>query len=136
MSDTAATKSEGDATAEGADKPAETKDEHGAHGHHDHPPYMKIFGALCVLTVIEVVIVVGMAQFHTPIKDAVDYMKLAANASLVIFSLAKAVLVALYFMHLQMDNKRLMIVVLSPIFLSALLFIVPVLETLSSQAKL
>lgn len=86
------------------------------HGHHEHPPYMPVFFALILLTVVEVFVV------YLPIPQA------AIISSLVAMSLAKAVLVAMYFMHLAMDNKKLMIVVLSPIVLSAMLFVIPVIE--------
>ncbi len=98
---------------------------HAAHGHahgaHPHPPYMKVFYGLIVLTAAEVAIV------FLPIDRTL------INLSLVSMSLAKAALVGAYFMHLALDSKKLMIVVGSPFVLSAMLFVIPVLETLSSQ---
>ena len=91
------------------------------HHAHDHPPYMAVFFALIILTVAEVFVV------YMPVAKALIV------TSLVFMSVGKAALVGMYFMHLAMDNKKLMVVVLSPIVLSAMLFVIPVIETLSSE---
>lgn len=100
-------------------------DTHPGEGQHEEPNYMAVFYALVILTVVEVL--VAFAPQYIP------GTKPLVVTSLIFMSLAKAALVAGYFMHLRFDSRKLMIVVCSPIALSAMLWIIPVLETLSSE---
>ena len=83
--------------------------EHGdAHGDHEHKPnyreYWIIFGALLILTVLEV----GVAQVP-------GISKTLMRLSLVGMALAKAALVALFYMHLKHETKVLRLTVAIPL---------------------
>jgi len=78
---------------------------------HKEPNYMGVFWALLVLTLAEV----GVFWLEPP--------KLVLVLSLVGMALAKAGLVAAYFMHLRFEKTTLAIIVLSPLLLSALILI-------------
>lgn len=71
--------------------------------------YLKIFGALAVLTVIEVLI----SQSGMPVTPMIIL--------LVAFALVKAGLVALYFMHLHYDAKFLSIIAYAPLIVASIL---------------
>jgi len=70
---------------------------------HAHPPYMLIWGVLAVLTLAEV----GYAFMDLP--------KVFLATGLIIMAVWKAVLVALYYMHLRFEPKRLWILATSPL---------------------
>lgn len=79
----------------------------------EHKPvnYIAVWAALFVLTVVEV---------------AVVYLRLPRQlmiVSLVFLALWKAMLVALYFMHLKFEPRRLLIIVLAPLPLAAILVV-------------
>ncbi|MEX2572181.1 MAG: cytochrome C oxidase subunit IV family protein [Gemmatimonadota bacterium] len=74
-----------------------------------HANYMLIFGALFLLTVIEV----GVAF--------VAFSKVAIILILVALAFWKALLVALYYMHLKYEPKRLWLLAASPIPLAIIL---------------
>ena len=76
---------------------------------HKAPNYMAIWGMLAILTMVEVAIV----YFRLPRRLMV--------VSLVFLALWKAMLVALYFMHLRFEPKRLLYVVLAPLPLALIL---------------
>ena len=78
---------------------------------HKEPNYMGVFWALLVLTLAEV----GIFYLHIP--------RLVMVGSLTLMALAKAGLVAAYFMHLRFEKRTLALIVISPLLLSALLII-------------
>jgi cytochrome c oxidase subunit 4 len=78
---------------------------------HKEPNYMGVWLALAVLTAVEV----GVVYLHMP--------KVAMAISLTALALAKAALVAAYFMHLKFEKYALILIVLSPLLLSAILYI-------------
>ena len=76
---------------------------------HKAPNYVAIWGMLAVLTMVEV---------------AVVYLGLPRRlmvVSLVFLALWKALLVALYFMHLKFEPRRLLYIVLAPFPLAVIL---------------
>jgi cytochrome c oxidase subunit 4 len=78
---------------------------------HKAPNYIAVWVGLAVLTVVEV---------------AVVYLRLPRRlmvVSLVFLALWKAMLVALYFMHLKFEPKRLLYVVLAPLPLAVILVV-------------
>jgi cytochrome c oxidase subunit 4 len=76
---------------------------------HKQPNYIAVWVALFVLTVLEVTVVyVGLPH---------ELMVIA----LVFLALWKAMLVALYFMHLRFEPKRLLYIVLAPLPLAIIL---------------
>jgi len=78
--------------------------------------YLKIFGALFVLTVIEVIISQsGMPQVPMVIM-------------LVAFALVKAGLVAMYFMHLKYDSKFLSVIAYAPLVVASILIFMLAME--------
>ncbi|CAN5881540.1 hypothetical protein BH23GEM9_BH23GEM9_26240 [soil metagenome] len=78
---------------------------------HPKPNYMGVFVGLAVLTVIEVgVAFVGLSKTLTILV-------------LILLALWKALLVALYYMHLRYEPARLRWLVLSPLPLAILLVI-------------
>lgn len=78
---------------------------------HEEPNYMMVFGWLIVLTVVEV----GVVYLHLP--------KAAMVAALVLMALAKAFLVAWYFMHLKSEKVALIAMVGLPLLLLIDLFL-------------
>jgi cytochrome c oxidase subunit 4 len=78
---------------------------------HKAPNYIAVWAMLAVLTVVEVAIV----YFRLPRRLMI--------VSLVFLALWKALLVALYFMHLKFEPKRLLYVVLAPLPLAVILVI-------------
>jgi cytochrome c oxidase subunit 4 len=80
---------------------------------HKEPNYMGVWWGLLVLTIAEVA--VGYLHFLPRVGMVI---------SLVAMALAKAALVAIYFMHLKFEKKTLATVVLVPLVLSTILFII------------
>lgn len=81
--------------------------------HAEHSPnYMAIFWYLAVLTVIEIGVI------FLPIG------KLLIGIMLVALAIAKAALVALYFMHLRFETRTLGYIALTPVVIGALLVFV------------
>ncbi len=78
---------------------------------HKTPNYIAIWGMLAILTVVEVAIVYFRLPRHLMV------------VSLVFLALWKALLVALYFMHLKFEPKRLLYIVLAPLPLAAILVV-------------
>lgn len=80
---------------------------------HKHPNYLVVWAALFVLTVVEV----GVAFLsHIP-----RHILILVLVGLAIW---KALLVALYFMHLKFEPRRLLYVVLAPLPLAVILVMV------------
>jgi cytochrome c oxidase subunit 4 len=77
---------------------------------HPTPNYMRIFWWLLVLTIIEI----GWALMP-------HGSKFALASGLVVAAVIKAVLVALYFMHLKFERKTLGILFASTLILGAIL---------------
>lgn len=84
---------------------------------HKAPNYMLVWLYLFVLTVVEVLV-----AFLSGLPEALLILILLALA------LWKAVLVALYYMHLKFEPKKLWVVVVSPLPLVAILIGVVLLE--------
>ena len=79
---------------------------------HKHPNYIAIWAWLAILTVAEVL----MAMLsHIPRQFLV--------LALLFMAIWKAVLVALYFMHLKFEPKRLLPVVLAPLPLAVIMVV-------------
>ncbi len=76
---------------------------------HKAPNYVAIWGMLAILTMVEVAVV----YLRIPHRLMV--------VSLVFLALWKALLVALYFMHLRFEPKRLLYIVLAPLPLAVIL---------------
>lgn len=80
-------------------------------GEKAHPPYMIIWGVLAVLMLAKVgVSLIGVEKW-------------VAVTLLVIISLVSALLVALYYMHLRFEPKRLWVLAFVPIPLIFILLI-------------
>ena len=87
-----------------------------AHDENAHPPYMLIWGVLAALMFGKVgVMMIGLPQG-------------IAIALLVIISLVSALLVALYYMHLRFEPKRLWLLAAAPIPLIFILILVVIQE--------
>ena len=84
---------------------------------HKAPPYMLVFVVLAVLTLVEVL----FSMF-----TALPKMWIAVG--LILMALWKAYLVALYFMHLRFEPRRLWILAASPIPLAIILVLVVIRE--------
>jgi cytochrome c oxidase subunit 4 len=76
---------------------------------HKHPNYMTIFWWLAILTVIE------LAVIFLPLA------KLTIGVLLVALALGKALLVAMYFMHLRFEVRTLGLIAVSPLVIATLL---------------
>ncbi|MDQ3698778.1 MAG: cytochrome C oxidase subunit IV family protein [Gemmatimonadota bacterium] len=77
--------------------------------HAKHPPYIGIWVVLAVLTLVEV----GVAFLPWP--------KWVLIALLLGLAVWKALLVALYFMHLRFETNRLRILAVAPLPLAVIL---------------
>ena len=83
---------------------------------HNHPNYLLIWGALIVLTVIELVV----AQFpHW--MPSVPRITPITIILLIGLAFTKAALVALYFMHLRFERRTFVVIVTAPLFLAVVL---------------
>jgi len=80
---------------------------HEAHAAHAEPNYIAIFIYLAILTGVE--LVVYALNFPTVLKIGL----------LIALALAKAVMVAMYFMHLAMERRGLWVIAATPLFLVA-----------------
>ena len=80
-------------------------------GDHAEPNYWIVWLALAILTVVELLV----AQ----VQGARPYVII----SLCALALVKAALVAAYFMHLKFEKGPLILIVLSPLVLSGILYI-------------
>jgi cytochrome c oxidase subunit 4 len=89
--------------------------------HPTHPPYMRVFVLLIVLTAAELLVAL------TPIGKSSQVLMLIALA------LAKATLVAMYYMHLRFERGVLRLVAIFPLVLSIILALAPSLDTLSRR---
>ena len=83
---------------------------------HAHPRYILIWVILLVLTLAEV----GYAFMDLP--------KLMLAVGLIIMAVWKAVLVAMYYMHLRYEPKRMWVLAVSPIPLAILLVLAVITE--------
>jgi len=83
---------------------------------HAHPRYILIWVILLVLTLAEV----GYAFLDLP--------KLMLAVGLIIMAVWKAVLVAMYYMHLRYEPRRMWILAVSPIPLAILLVLAVITE--------
>ena len=83
---------------------------------HEQPRYMLIWGALAVLTAIEVgVAFIGLSRSAT----------ILALLGLAVW---KALLVAMYFMHLKYESTALKVIAAVPLIPAALLILIVLLE--------
>lgn len=79
------------------------------HAAESHPNYMGVFVGLTVLTLVEV----GVAFL--------GFSEIVTILILVALALWKAALVALYYMHLRYESRRLVLMVLVPFPLALIL---------------
>jgi cytochrome c oxidase subunit IV len=91
-----------------------TTEAHGEKGH--NAPYMLIWGVLLVMTLAEV----GYAFINLP--------KVWIATGLIVMAIWKAVLVALYYMHLRWEPRRLWVLVAVPIPLVFILILAVITE--------
>lgn len=80
-----------------------------AHGEHHDPPYLIIWAVLLVMTMAEV----GYAFLSLP--------KIWLTIGLCVMAIWKALLVALYYMHLRWEPRRLWVLVVAPLPLVVIL---------------
>lgn len=84
--------------------------------HVKHPPYIGIFVALAVLTAIEL----GVAFL--------PFAKLTIILLLIGLAVWKALLVALYYMHLRFEPNRVRILAIAPLPLAVILVVAVITE--------
>src|SRR5688572_9968605 len=89
--------------------------------HPAHPPYMRVFVLLIVLTAVELLVALS------PLGKTNQVLLLIALA------LAKATLVALYYMHLRFEGRVLRALAIFPLILSVILALAPALDALSRR---
>jgi cytochrome c oxidase subunit 4 len=104
----------GEKMAAHATHPATSKADAHAGGH--NAPYMLIWGILLVLTLAEV----GYAFLSLP--------KFWLALGLIVMAVWKAILVALFYMHLRWEPKRLWVLAVSPLPLVAILILAVLME--------
>ena len=83
---------------------------------HAHPRYILIWVILLVLTLAEV----GYAYLDLP--------KIVLGVGLVLMAVWKAVMVAMYYMHLKYEPRRLWILAVSPLPLAVILVLAVITE--------
>lgn len=83
---------------------------------HEHPRYMLIWLYLAILTALEVGVVY------------LDIAKWIIVTSLLIMAVWKALLVAMYYMHLKFEPNRLRLVALAPLPAVAIMIIAIMME--------
>ena len=83
---------------------------------HKHPPYIGIFFVLAVLTAVEL----GVAFLPWP--------KLTLILLLLLLAVWKALLVALYYMHLRFEPTRLRVLAIAPLPLAVILVVAVIQE--------
>jgi cytochrome c oxidase subunit IV len=79
---------------------------------HKHPNYMAIFWYLAILTVVEIGVVF------------LPFSKFTNGTLLCALALAKAALVAMYFMHLRFETRTLGWIAVTPLAIATLLIFV------------
>ena len=79
---------------------------------HKHPNYMAIFWILAVLTVVEIAVVF------------LPFGKIVNGTLLCALAVAKAALVAAYFMHLKFETRTLALIAVTPLTIATLLVFV------------
>ncbi len=84
---------------------------------HTHPPYILIWVVLLVLTLAEV----GMSLY-------MNVPKVWLGVGLILMAVWKAVLVAMYYMHLRYEPARLWILAVSPLPLAVILVLAVISE--------
>ncbi len=77
-------------------------------GEHKHPNYMAIFWLLAILTVIELIVVF------------LPFGKMVNGTMLCALAVGKAVVVAMYFMHLKFESRTLGLIALTPLAIATL----------------
>ena len=92
------------------------------HAEHAEPNYFAIMVVLTILTIIEIII----PQFISA--------KLTAGTLLVLLAVVKAVIVALYFMHLRFERSILGVIAMTPMAICVFL-IVMLLPDITSTTK-
>ncbi len=85
---------------------------------HSHPPYILIWVVLLVLTLAEV----AMSLYMTNVS------KVVLAVGLILMAVWKAVLVAMYYMHLRYEPARLWILAISPLPLAVILVLAVITE--------
>jgi caa(3)-type oxidase subunit IV len=83
---------------------------------HKHPNYMAIFWWLAILTVCEIGVVF--------LPHVAPVSKLTVGVLLCGFAVAKAALVAMYFMHLRFEARTLGMIAITPLLIATLLVFV------------
>jgi cytochrome c oxidase subunit IV len=78
---------------------------------HKEPNYMAVFWWLAILTIVE------LGVIYMPVH------RMAILALLVVLAVTKALLVALYFMHLKFEARTLGLIALSPFVLCVFLIL-------------
>jgi len=76
---------------------------------HKHPNYMNIFWWLAILTVVELAVIF------------MGFSKITVGVLLSALALAKAALVAMYFMHLRFEVRTLGLIAVTPLAIATLL---------------
>ena len=84
-------------------------------------PYMRVFGFLVLLTAVEVVVafVLSASTAKVPL--------------LVALAIAKATLVAMYYMHLRFEGRLLRAIAVFPLILSLVLALPPAFDVLARR---
>ncbi len=85
---------------------------------HTHPPYILIWVVLLLLTLAEV----AMSLYMTNVS------RVWLAVGLILMAVWKAVLVAMYYMHLRYEPARLWILAISPLPLAVILVLAVISE--------
>ena len=92
-------------------------------GDHKHPNYMAIFWILAILTVVELGVIF------------LPFGKFTNGTMLCALALAKAAIVAAYFMHLRFETRTLGLIAITPLAIATLLVFVLMPDTFAVSHK-
>jgi len=81
---------------------------------HDRKTYYKVFAALGVLTAIEIAIPMVAHKYGNDRSSLAAFTPHWSTSALYVLSVAKAVLVGLFFMHLKFETKWLKFIAILP----------------------
>jgi cytochrome c oxidase subunit IV len=81
---------------------------------HDRKTYYKVFAALGILTVIEIVIPMVAHKYGDDRSPLAGFTPHWSTSALYALSIAKAALVGLFFMHLKFETKWLKFIAVLP----------------------
>ncbi|MBA3944318.1 MAG: cytochrome C oxidase subunit IV family protein [Herpetosiphonaceae bacterium] len=92
---------------------------------HQHPPYMTIFYLLTALTIIEVSST-GVINRYVGLSPEIALPRSIGVPFLLVVSAIKAVMVAMFYMHLKYDKRLYSVVIGGPLIFAAIFIVLTI----------